>query len=49
MAEMDIMAAMGITGFGKAVKKKQPQLDAGRFDKTKRFDGEQGKVRVGLR
>ncbi|KAG6837117.1 hypothetical protein H0H93_014423 [Arthromyces matolae] len=34
MADMDMLAAMGITGFGKATKKRQ--LDPARFDKSKR-------------
>ncbi|KIY51398.1 WD40 repeat-like protein [Fistulina hepatica ATCC 64428] len=34
MDDMDVMAAMGISGFGKAVKRKQ--LDLARFDKNKR-------------
>jgi hypothetical protein len=34
MADMDVFAAMGISGFGKATKKKQ--LDPARFDKSKR-------------
>ena len=34
MADMDVFAAMGISGFGKATKKKQ--LDPSRFDKNKR-------------
>ncbi|KAG6866800.1 hypothetical protein C0991_008736 [Blastosporella zonata] len=34
MADMDMLAAMGISGFGKAPKKKQ--LDPTRFDKNKR-------------
>lgn len=34
MADMDVFAAMGISGFGKATKKKQ--LDPARFDKNKR-------------
>lgn len=34
MDDMDIMAAMGISGFGK--KSKQRQLDPKRFDKNKR-------------
>ncbi|KAF9036454.1 WD40 repeat-like protein [Hymenopellis radicata] len=34
MADMDMLAAMGITGFGKASAKKQ--LDPARFDKSKR-------------
>ncbi|KAG6911770.1 hypothetical protein DXG01_000016 [Tephrocybe rancida] len=34
MADMDMLAAMGISGFGKATKKKQ--LDPTRFDKSKR-------------
>jgi hypothetical protein len=34
MADMDVLAAMGITGFGKASKKKE--LDPARFDKNKR-------------
>ena len=32
--DADVMAAMGITGFGKQPKKRQ--LDAARFDKAKR-------------
>ncbi|KAF8922330.1 transcription factor [Mucidula mucida] len=36
MADMDMLAAMGITGFGKASAKRQ--LDPARFDKTKRTD-----------
>ncbi|OCH96601.1 transcription factor [Obba rivulosa] len=36
MDDMDIMAAMGISGFGK--KTKQRQLDPKRFDKNKRED-----------
>jgi hypothetical protein len=34
MADMDVFAAMGISGFGKAAPSKQ--LDAARFDKMKR-------------
>ncbi|KAG6891421.1 hypothetical protein C0992_007200 [Termitomyces sp. T32_za158] len=34
MADMDMLAAMGIAGFGKVTKKRQ--LDPGRFDKNKR-------------
>ena len=34
MADMDLFATMGISGFGKTVKKKP--LDTARFDKTKR-------------
>lgn len=34
MADMDVFAAMGIAGFGKASKKKE--LDPARFDKNKR-------------
>ncbi|KAF8898358.1 transcription factor [Infundibulicybe gibba] len=34
MSEMDVFAAMGIAGFGKAIKKKE--LDPARFDKNKR-------------
>lgn len=34
MDDADIMAAMGIGGFGKQVKKRE--LDPARFDKTKR-------------
>lgn len=34
MSDMDVFAAMGIAGFGKATKKKQ--LDPSRFDKNKR-------------
>ncbi|KAG6902812.1 hypothetical protein C0995_011299 [Termitomyces sp. Mi166 len=34
MADMDMLAAMGITGFGKVTKKRQ--LDPTRFDKNKR-------------
>jgi hypothetical protein len=34
MADMDLMNAMGISGFGKTTKKKQ--LDPKRFDKNKR-------------
>ena len=34
MADMDVFAAMGISGFGKATVKKQ--LDPSRFDKNKR-------------
>jgi WD40 repeat protein len=37
MAEMDIFAAMGISGFGKASKKRE--LDPARFDKNKRSSG----------
>ncbi|KIM48429.1 hypothetical protein M413DRAFT_440158 [Hebeloma cylindrosporum] len=37
MDDMDVFAAMGIAGFGKAVQKKQ--LDPSRFDKNKRVDG----------
>ena len=33
MADMDLFATMGISGFGKTVKK---PLDTARFDKTKR-------------
>ncbi|KAF9451784.1 transcription factor [Macrolepiota fuliginosa MF-IS2] len=36
MSDMDVFAAMGISGFGKALKKKQ--LDPNRFDKNKRDD-----------
>ena len=36
MDDMDMMAAMGIAGFGKQSKKKQ--LDPHRFDKQKRVD-----------
>ncbi|KAJ7275281.1 transcription factor [Mycena haematopus] len=36
MAEMDVFAAMGISGFGKAASSKQ--LDPARFDKNKRGD-----------
>ncbi|KDQ63863.1 hypothetical protein JAAARDRAFT_120014 [Jaapia argillacea MUCL 33604] len=36
MADMDVFAAMGIAGFGKANKKKQ--LDPNRFDKMKRAE-----------
>jgi len=34
MADLDVFAAMGISGFGKSTKKKQ--LDPARFDKNKR-------------
>lgn len=34
MADIDMLEAMGITGFGKVTKKRQ--LDPGRFDKNKR-------------
>lgn len=34
MSDMDVFAAMGISGFGKAPKKRQ--LDPHRFDKNKR-------------
>lgn len=34
MADMDVFAAMGISGFGKTVQKKE--LDPSRFDKNKR-------------
>lgn len=34
MADMDVLAAMGISGFGKASKKRE--LDPARFDKNKR-------------
>jgi hypothetical protein len=34
MADMDVFAAMGISGFGKAVKK--AELNPSRFDKNKR-------------
>ena len=34
MSDMDIFAAMGIAGFGKAVQKKT--LDPARFDKNRR-------------
>ena len=34
MDDADMMAAMGIMGFGKQVKKRE--LDSARFDKTKR-------------
>ena len=34
MADMDVFAAMGISGFGKATVKKR--LDPSRFDKNKR-------------
>jgi len=34
MADMDVFAAMGIAGFGKATSKKK--LDPARFDKNKR-------------
>ena len=37
MADMDVFAAMGIAGFGKASKKKE--LDPARFDKNKRSSG----------
>ncbi|KAF8845415.1 WD40 repeat-like protein [Paxillus ammoniavirescens] len=36
MADMDVFAAMGISGFGKADKRRE--LDPSRFDKTKRDD-----------
>ncbi|KAI5991495.1 hypothetical protein EDD15DRAFT_2447662 [Pisolithus albus] len=36
MADMDVFAAMGISGFGKAAKKRE--LDPSRFDKMKRMD-----------
>ncbi|KAF4623358.1 hypothetical protein D9613_001607 [Agrocybe pediades] len=36
MSDMDVFAAMGISGFGKTTQKKQ--LDATRFDKNKRED-----------
>ncbi|KAG6832215.1 hypothetical protein H0H92_004180 [Tricholoma furcatifolium] len=36
MADMDMLEAMGISGFGKATKKKQ--LDPSRFDKNKRTE-----------
>ena len=36
MDDMDMMAAMGIAGFGKQSKKKQ--LDPHRFDKQKRVN-----------
>ena len=36
MDNVDVFAAMGIAGFGKAVQKKQ--LDPSRFDKNKRDD-----------
>ncbi|KAH7921257.1 hypothetical protein BV22DRAFT_1114517 [Leucogyrophana mollusca] len=36
MADMDVFAAMGIAGFGKATKKRT--LDPSRFDKSKRED-----------
>jgi len=36
MDDMDVFAAMGIGGFGKAVQKKQ--LDPSRFDKNKRVE-----------
>jgi hypothetical protein len=36
MADIDVFAAMGISGFGKADKKRE--LDPSRFDKTKRED-----------
>ena len=36
MDDMDVMAAMGITGFGKQQKKRT--LDPHRFDKQKRAD-----------
>jgi len=32
--EMDVFAAMGISGFGKSIQKKE--LDPSRFDKNKR-------------
>jgi hypothetical protein len=34
MSTMDVLAAMGISGFGKETKKKE--LDPSRFDKSKR-------------
>ena len=34
MADIDILAAMGISGFGKSSKKRE--LDPSRFDKNKR-------------
>lgn len=36
MADMDVFAAMGISGFGKAAKKRD--LDPSRFDVAKRQD-----------
>ncbi|KAG5341377.1 hypothetical protein C0989_011088 [Termitomyces sp. Mn162] len=36
MADMDMLAAMGISGFGKVTKKRQ--LDPARFDKNKRAE-----------
>ena len=38
MADMDVFAAMGISGFGKATVKRQ--LDPSRFDKNKREEVE---------
>ena len=38
MADMDMLAAMGISGFGKATLKKH--LDPSRFDKNKREEVE---------
>jgi len=36
MSDMDVFAAMGISGFGKSIQKKE--LDPARFDKNKRED-----------
>lgn len=40
MSDMDMLAAMGISGFGKKVK--QRQLDPNRFEKNKRGDTVRG-------
>ena len=36
MADMDVFAAMGISGFGKSTKKKKAVVNIGAFEKNKR-------------
>ncbi|KDR84766.1 hypothetical protein GALMADRAFT_233101 [Galerina marginata CBS 339.88] len=43
MSDIDVFAAMGIAGFGKATQKKE--LDPARFDKNKRQEGPQAPAR----
>ena len=38
MAEADLFAMMGISGFGKSTKKKSQNVDASKFDKNKRVE-----------
>lgn len=46
MTDMNIMAAMGISGFGKQQKKKKPTVDANSFARDKRVSASMSFVRL---